>query len=122
MAQTKQGTLNGPTTKVAALAFGLGAVMAAAILVLALAVSSLSRPATGIASARPADAFTSSAAIAFRAGERAVQATAADPFVGTAAIEFRMDEHGAGAAVTTRDPLLTPRAIEFREGERAAGN
>ena len=104
------------------IAFGLGAVMAAAILVLALAVSSLSRPATGIASAGPADAFTSSAAIAFRAGEHAVQTTAADPFVGTAAIEFRIDEHGAGAAATTGDPLLTPRAVEFRGGERAAGN
>ena len=114
MAQAKQGTVNGPSTKVAALAFGLGAAVAAAILVLALAVSSLSRPATGTATAGPGDAFTSAAAIEFRAAEHAVQAAAADPFVGTAAIEFRTDEHAAGAAVATADPLLTPQRDRFQ--------
>ncbi len=74
--------------------------MAVAVLAVALAVSSLSRPATGSSVGADVDPFLTPLAIEFRAGERA----------------------GSVAASVSPDPLLTQQAIDFRADERAVSH
>jgi hypothetical protein len=120
--EIQQGTAAAPSIKVAAIGFGVGLVVAALVFVIAVAASSLSRPATGALLAVHADPLTTQAAVQFRASERALNGTfAADPSLTDAAIEFRAGERDSGATGGTADPLRTQQAIDFRADERAVG-
>ena len=123
MVEIQQETAAAPSIKVAAMGFGVGLAVASVVFAIALAVSSISRPATGApALGVQANPFTTNAAVEFRAAEHALAAPAVDPLLTDSAIEFRAGERGTSPATESSDQQLTQRAVDFRAAEHAAGN
>ena len=117
MVEIQQETAAAPSMKAAAMGFGVGLAVASVVFAVAIAVTSISRPATGTQLAAQPNSVTSNAAVEFRAAEHALQAPAADPFLTNAAIEFRAGEQGTAPITESSDLQLTRRAIDFRAAE-----
>ena len=122
MVEIQQEATTAPSTKAAAMGFGVGLAVASLVFAIAIAVSSISRPATGTQLGAQPNSVTSNAAVEFRAAEHGLVVPAADPLLTDSAIEFRAGERGMSPMTESSDPQLTRRAVDFRAGERAAGN
>ncbi|HEY6570470.1 MAG TPA: hypothetical protein VIZ22_09280 [Candidatus Limnocylindrales bacterium] len=123
MVEIQHEATTAPSTKAAAMGFGVGLAVASLVFAIAIAVSSISRPATGTQLGAQPNSVTSNAAVEFRAAEHNLGAApAADPLLTDSAIEFRAGERGMSPMTESSDPQLTQRAVDFRAAEHAAGN
>jgi hypothetical protein len=120
--EIQQETAATPSIKGAAIGFGVGLAVASVVFAIVMAVTSISRPATGTQLGMQPNSVTSNAAVEFRAAEHALGAPAGDPLLTDSAIEFRAGERGTSPAIESSDQQLTQRAVDFRAAEHAAGN